>query len=105
MVCNLFAPRATDPDDLLATNDSIGPKADAVLDREAIQTGRTVMAFGRPPRAEVRSVVGHLADAGVRLETRGMAKEGWLRHPLYLPAATRPRPWIILGVVTLTFFG
>jgi hypothetical protein len=39
MVCNLFAPRATDPDDLRTTNDPIGHKADAVLDREAIQTG------------------------------------------------------------------
>jgi hypothetical protein len=79
-----------------------------VLDREAIQTGRTVMAFGRPhprlvPRA--RGVAGRFADTGVRLEALGGTKEGWPRHPLYLLAAMRPRPWILPAAVTLTFFG
>lgn len=61
--------------------------------------------FGTPPRAEVRSMVGRLADAGVRLEALGIAKEGWPRHPLYLLVAMCPRPWILPAAVTLTFFG
>jgi len=50
-------------------------------------------------------VAGRLADAGVRLEALGMTKDGWPRHSLYLPAAARPRPWILPAAVTLTFFG
>ena len=108
VVCNLFALRATDPDALLVADDPIGPEADAVLEREAARAGRAVMAFGRPhPRlvSRARAVAGRLADAGVRLEALGTTKEGWPRHPLYLPASARPAPWILPAAVTPTSFG
>lgn len=97
VVCNLFSLRATDPRALLRDPDPVGPETDATLLREAVRAGRAVMAFGRPHArlaGRARAVAGMLADAGVRLEALATTKEGWPRHPLYLPAGARPAPWI-----------
>jgi len=88
---NLYAYRATDPRELWRTPDPVGPDNDRHL-ATAGANGLVVAAWGalaRPDR--VRQV---LALPGFhRLAALGVTKTGSPRHPLYLPADTRPEPW------------
>jgi hypothetical protein len=90
-VRNLFALRATDPAELLAADDPVGPSGDAEL--AAARTADLVVAawgakvpFGREARAlEIL--------AGVPLYCLGVTKSGAPRHPLYVKGDARPLPW------------
>jgi hypothetical protein len=90
---NAFAFVATDPKDMLAAADPVGPENDEWLRRIAGQVDLVVAAWGtygtHLGRGEqVRGLLG-----GVRLQHLGLTKGGHPRHPLRLPAGLRPVEW------------
>lgn len=90
---NLFAYRATQPADMLAQADPVGPENDAYLLRMSLTAdvmvaawGVNGMHFGRD--AEVRRLI------PTRLHCLRLTKDGHPGHPLYLPKTLRLVPWV-----------
>ena len=89
---NLFAFRATQPEDMKAANDPVGPENDAHLKALAEGAGVIVAAWG------VHGTYGGRHNA-VRamlpeLHCLALTKDGHPGHPLYLPASLRPVAWV-----------
>jgi hypothetical protein len=103
-VVNLFPLRATDPDELLGHPDPVGPRekglsADgAILD--AIDRAHTVIcAWGAhsaaaPRAAEVMDLI-RMTGMRNKLYHLGLNKDGSPKHPLYIAASTRPKPFTL----------
>jgi hypothetical protein len=93
IVGNLFALRATDPAVLLAARDPVGGRANARALFDLVDEAALVLcAWGQFSAVGNR---GREAIALVRGRGRiphclGLTKHGAPRHPLYLPASTRP---------------
>ena len=89
VVYNLFALRATDPQELTRHPDPIGPENDKFLDR--IEVDRCVVAAwgskGTHQRRD-RIVSERLINRGVRLSCLGTNSDGTPKHPLYLASST-----------------
>jgi len=88
---NLFAYAATDPTEFRAAPDPVGPE-NLVAVRTALGRAAVVIcAWGNDG-------VGPAADAVFELVAQphclGTTLRGAPRHPLYVPAATRPRPFV-----------
>jgi hypothetical protein len=102
-VANLFPLRATDPAELLSHPDPLGTMRtadDAVLD--AIDRATIVIcAWGSHPAAAERAVeVLHLLRmCGMRNKFfhLGLNKDGSPKHPLYIAASTRPKPFALVS--------
>jgi hypothetical protein len=94
-VLNLFAFRATYPNDLKAAADPVGPRNDEWIRRVAWKTGRMVAVWGNDGGFMERStrVRGML---GERLEVIRLNAGGEPAHPLYLPKGLKPAPWRFL---------
>ena len=91
-IANLFAWRATRPEDLRRTDTPVGKGNDALLldwhgsaDMTLAAWGVHGAHMGRGPQM-AQTLPGPLHHLGL---TRG----GHPRHPLYVPYATRPVPW------------
>jgi len=90
---NIFAFRATDPKDMMAADDPIGPDNDDALRRICAETGNEVICgWGshgsyRQRGADVRL---RLADEGMRLRALKLTASGEPGHPLYLKADLQP---------------
>lgn len=81
---NLFALRATDPTELAASSDPVGPNNDNILRRD-VPRDLVVVAWGAHRLAHTRmSAV--VAILGQPLWCLGTTKGGAPKHPLYLPA-------------------
>ncbi|MCX4232077.1 DUF1643 domain-containing protein [Streptomyces ortus] len=96
MVANLYAWRATDPNELWCAADPVGPDNDAHLYAAATiaaeSKGPLVGAWGVNARLDRIAAV--LALPGMdRLTALAVTKAGQPRHPLYLPSALTPQPW------------
>ena len=95
VVVNLFAWRATRPEDLLAVADPVGPENDAAV-RNAVGRSRVAMlAHGALPGAFARraEAVGALVQtARPEVLCLGHTASGWPRHPLYVRGDAEPRP-------------
>jgi hypothetical protein len=93
-VVNLFALRATDPDELARAADPVGPDNDHHI-REQIyqhqQIGFVIAAWGAHPMAPQRAR--QIAPLLVHVSALALTKDGWPRHPLYLPKKLEPQPW------------
>lgn len=94
-VVNLFAFRATSPDDMKAAADPVGPDNDRHIRRWAEQAGGVVAAWGthgvhRGRDREVRALLGRV---GVSVSHLGLTNGGHPKHPLYLPAASALTAW------------
>ncbi len=89
-VVNLFAFRATDPDDMAKADDPIGEENDLHLLRAAEGGFRTVVAWGAsvPKRHghRVNEVLRVLRMTGRTLYCLGTTKDGRPRHPLFVKA-------------------
>ena len=92
MVANLFAFRATRPQDLKQAHEPVGDRNDAVLAHWSARAGMTIAAWG------VHG--GHLGRGSAvargwnrPLHHLGLTKQGHPRHPLYVPFATEPQEW------------
>lgn len=90
VVTNLFAFRATSPADMRAQADPVGPNNDMVIEAWAEVAKYVVVAWGthgafRDRHAEVTRMVQRIRPEVFCL---GRTKDGYPRHPLYLPSAT-----------------
>lgn len=94
-VTNIFAWRATDPRDMRAAIDPVGPENDAVLTDRANQADHIIAAWGTHGAHKGRgaTVVEMLSDLGKPLFHLGLSKAGHPKHPLYLPYAQHPILW------------
>ena len=94
-VCNIFAWRATDPRDMRASLDPVGPENDAAILEGAGWADAIICAWGVHGAHLARgpAVESLLRGAGHRLSHLGLSKAGHPKHPLYISYAVRPVPW------------
>jgi hypothetical protein len=95
VVTNVFAWRATDPDDMKAAKDPVGKQNDAAILGAARKVGIVVCAWGNHGAHLERSaaVAGMLRDEGITLHALRVNASGEPAHPLYLPGRLAPRRW------------
>ena len=94
-VTNIFAWRDTDPRNMKAATDPIGPHNDATLVEGAAWADTIVAAWGTHGVHMNRgSQVEVLLKATQRpLFHLGLSKQGHPKHPLYLPYTQQPERW------------
>lgn len=98
IVLNLFAYRATEPEDMKAQEDPVGRDNDLWLRRvcEGVlkHGGVIVCAWGTHAthHDRERKVLAGALD-GIPLHALKLTKDGHPHHPLYLPKTLRPQPW------------
>lgn len=101
-VANLFPLRATNPDELLNHADPVGPQGAGISADGAIMdvvgaASMVICAWGTHPAAAARArdVVRLISACGARnrLYHLGLNKDGSPKHPLYIAASTRPKPF------------
>lgn len=95
-VVNLFALRATDPDELRKADDPIGPHNDRTLELEAAEAQQIIVAWGAQPtfwrqhRAEmVTALLRRCAFYAQDLKCLGRTSKGHPRHPSRLANDTK----------------
>ncbi|MEM8751307.1 MAG: DUF1643 domain-containing protein [Pseudomonadota bacterium] len=98
-VTNIFAWRDTDPRNMRAAADPIGPANDAAILDGASWADQIIAAWGthgahlnRGP--EVEKI---LRAAGHKLYHLGLSKDGHPKHPLYIAYSQRPEDWPYRG--------
>jgi hypothetical protein len=95
-VVNLYAFRATHPDDLLSAGSPVGPYNDehlAQAAQRAAEAGSPLVAAWGALAAPAR-IAAVLALPGMdRLTALAVTKSGQPKHPLYLAGNLRPEPW------------
>lgn len=97
-VVNLFAYRATDPDDLAAAHkagvDVVGPEnRTSILACTQLASGPIVAAWGAGPAALRQLIAQRVRTLPSGLQCLALTKAGGPRHPLYLPATATLTPW------------
>jgi len=95
-VVNLFALRATNPDELLRHPDPIGSSNDGAIAKAVsvarAHDGRVLAAWGGHAMAGHRGL--HVRDlVGGPLQCLGTTRSGNPRHPLYVRGSTELAPW------------
>jgi hypothetical protein len=91
-MANLFAFRATDPKDMKAAADPVGSDNNMWLKQSAAGASIVVAAWGangayKGRDAEVLAMIDPL-------HCLKLTKDGCPGHPLYLPAASTPMPYL-----------
>lgn len=99
-VTNLFALRATNPADMLAAADPVGPNFDHILIDQFTVCPVVIAAWGLDGghRGRDRQVYDMLHRHGRRLMCLGLTKDGHPRHPLYVHSGMKPIPFTMPGV-------
>lgn len=94
-VVNLFAYRATRPQDLKRAADSVGPLNDRAIRQAALRADAILCAWGHHGSHQGRAgqVVNLLLETRRPLLHLGATKAGAPRHPLYVAYAEKPRLW------------
>ncbi len=94
-VCNIFAYRATDPREMRAVPDPVGPENDAAILDSLDWADRVICAWGTHGAHLDRGpeVARKLRAAGATLWHLGLSKAGHPRHPLYIGYAVQPQRW------------
>lgn len=96
-IVNLFAARATDPSALKKIDNAVGPMNDSEIVRQCLAADEVVLAWGAHEFAHARGIeVCEMLKAArptIRLMCLGETKEGYPKHPLYIPASARPVPY------------
>lgn len=92
-VCNLFAFRATDPEDMRGAADPVGPDNDQHILAAAKAAGRVICAWGVHGGHLNRETAVVELLRGYDLYALGFTQAGQPRHPLYLPGHVQPTPW------------
>lgn len=98
-ITNIFAWRATDPRDMRAAADPVGPENDKVLLESMAWADAVIAAWGAHGGHLDRGayVAQMLGRQDTPLFHLGLTKAGHPRHPLYLPYALQPEPWAVTG--------
>lgn len=97
VMINLYAYRSTDPKNLSSVEDPVGPFNDRWLSVGAWMGAYVVACWGALHKSQVarmQGVNGILRAAGRDVFHLGLTKEGFPRHPLYLPSTTIPELYI-----------
>lgn len=100
IVMNLFAWRATDPEDMKAAVDPVGQGNDEALVTRADEVisagGIVIAAWGTHGVYAGRcwKVKAMFMRHGIKLRYLKLSKDGHPGHPLYLPKALRPQEWV-----------
>lgn len=94
-VCNIFAYRATDPRDMRAQADPVGPANDAAILQAADWADAIVCAWGTHGAHLDR---GPAVEALLRTQPKplthlGLSKAGHPKHPLYIGYRVQPVAW------------
>ena len=89
-VVNLFAWRATDPDELAKADDPIGPRNDRVIAAAVARCDILICAWGAHPMADARAreVQQNMRSMRPAVFCFGKTKKGAPKHPLYLKTGT-----------------
>ena len=102
-ILNLFAWRATEPEDMKAQPDPVGPDNDrwikSVLSVTAEDGGDVICAWGTHGSHNGRDVeaIPFIFEAGLRPKVLKLTKHGYPSHPLYLSYELQPKPWDALA--------
>lgn len=94
-VTNIFAWRDTDPRNMRAAAEPIGPHNDATLLDSAAWADQIITAWGAHGEHldRGRTVEKLLRDTQLPLFHLGLTKAGHPKHPLYIAYTEQPRPW------------
>lgn len=94
-VLNIFAYRATDPRDMRAAPDPVGPGNDAAIRDSLAWADQIICAWGTHGAHLERgpAVERMLRAANVPLFHLGLSKAGHPKHPLYIGYAVQPEAW------------
>lgn len=93
-IVNLFAFRATQPAELKAAADPIGPENDTALSEAALR-GPVLCGWGfhGAHLGRDQKVRDLLTGLGIAPLVLGLTAKGLPRHPLYMPYSAQPLPW------------
>ena len=94
-VTNIFAWRDTDPRNMKAAADPIGPENDAAI-LDASRKADTIIAAWGSHGAHLQrgaTVKALLCDLGKPLHHLGLSKAGHPKHPLYISYTVQPEVW------------
>lgn len=94
-VTNIFAWRATDPRNMRAVADPVGPENDAAILGSLKTSDLVICAWGNHGLHQKRGqgVETMLREAGARLHHFGLTGQGHPRHPLYVGYDQQPLLW------------
>ncbi|MFV0244338.1 MAG: DUF1643 domain-containing protein [Qingshengfaniella sp.] len=96
-VCNIFAWRDTDPRKMRAASEPVGPGNDAAIAEACASADAVICAWGTHgahlDRGQAVSTL--IRASGAAPLHLGLTKGGHPKHPLYLPYAQAPEPWLI----------
>lgn len=94
-VCNIFAYRATDPKDMRAEADPVGPHNDQAIREGVDWADEVVAAWGAhgEHRARGATVTALLRETASHPKHLGLTKAGHPKHPLYIGYAVQPEAW------------
>jgi hypothetical protein len=94
-VCNIFAWRATDPKNMRAQGDPVGPENDATILAGCDWADEIVCAWGThgAHRSRGPKVERLMRATGLPLTHLGLSKAGHPKHPLYIAYAVQPVGW------------
>ena len=88
---NAYAFRATDPSDMKAAADPVGPKNDQLLRHYGSEVNAIVACWGA--HCELTREVVVCQMIGKLVMSLGITKQGRPKHPLYLRADSKPEPF------------
>lgn len=93
VVCNIFAYRATDPSEMKAQQDPVGPDNDETILRHAREAERIICGWGThgKHRGRQKKVLELLKEFD--LHVLDLNEGGTPRHPLYVPYSKEPMLW------------
>lgn len=94
-VCNIFAWRATDPRDMRAQSDPVGPANDAAILQGCAWADAIICAWGTHGAYLTRgdAVERLMRATNLPLLHLGLSKDGHPKHPLYISYARQPHAW------------
>jgi hypothetical protein len=100
IMLNLFAYRATDPDDMKSVHDPVGPCNDTAIIAHCTPTyvykPLVMAAWGVHGGYRMRHsvMVARLLDEQIAVHVLGFTTEGYPKHPLYVRADTPLMRWL-----------
>lgn len=95
VITNLFAYRATNPEDMKGQDDPVGEMNDAHILAEAFFADKVICGWGNHGSFRGRSdhVLSMLAAEGIALHAFSATSKGQPQHPLYVAYAVEPFVW------------
>jgi hypothetical protein len=95
-VANIFAWRSTDPRELYAIADPVGPDNDSAILEACRGAGPVICAWGAhgDHRDRGKVVLDMLHRADVATHHLGLTADGHPRHPLYIGYDVQPEAWL-----------